>query len=403
MGRNLAIISALLCLQLATTVFGGVPVLLWESSDISDKNYAIPALNQLDGDEFATHLIKKVHSRKPLVVLFVEETLSVEDFSWKDEKRHGAFPKLENITAMAAKMEFIPSVFDPVGALKDLVHSQGYTYQKFDRSNLRVKPGTVLEVSLSDPLFNEDRPRLLRRHDEDVTRTYSELLAAAPRIIALFTGRQNSWVEADANRVRREANNNSAISWQKGSMKLAARSAKLTVSNKTYELGNPDTLTPDDRTGFSRIIYTYIVDDDKTKITLRLKFKSEAGSWSIVDCEVMVNNQNYGLLTPKTKISAPVGQSFNADEIVLDNANGNASLVFTAFQAEKFSRANQKAFSASASSNTVFFTGPIWMGLLVSWTLLFILAIGITMLMDIKTMDRFDDPKGKSITVSATD
>lgn len=43
------------------------------------------------------------------------------------------------------------------------------------------------------------------------------------------------------------------------------------------------------------------------------------------------------------------------------------------------------------------------MGFLVVLLYLFILAVGIFFLYDIRTNDRFDDPKGKTITVSATD
>ncbi|KAB7508172.1 V-type proton ATPase subunit S1 [Armadillidium nasatum] len=42
-----------------------------------------------------------------------------------------------------------------------------------------------------------------------------------------------------------------------------------------------------------------------------------------------------------------------------------------------------------------FFTIPIWMGLFAAMLLTLILIFGMLMLVDIKTMDRFDDPKGK--------
>lgn len=48
-----------------------------------------------------------------------------------------------------------------------------------------------------------------------------------------------------------------------------------------------------------------------------------------------------------------------------------------------------------------FFSGGIWGGLFVVILLLFILFYGICNMMDIKTMDRFDDPKGKTIAISA--
>lgn len=48
-----------------------------------------------------------------------------------------------------------------------------------------------------------------------------------------------------------------------------------------------------------------------------------------------------------------------------------------------------------------YFSAGIWGGLFVVILLLFILFYGICNMMDIRTMDRFDDPKGKTIIVSA--
>uniref|UniRef100_A0A023G8S0 Putative vacuolar h+-atpase v0 sector accessory subunit s1 ac45 n=1 Tax=Amblyomma triste TaxID=251400 RepID=A0A023G8S0_AMBTT len=50
-----------------------------------------------------------------------------------------------------------------------------------------------------------------------------------------------------------------------------------------------------------------------------------------------------------------------------------------------------------------FFTTVIWMGLLVVLLYLVILGFGVFFIYDIRTNDRFDDPKGKTITVTATD
>lgn len=48
-----------------------------------------------------------------------------------------------------------------------------------------------------------------------------------------------------------------------------------------------------------------------------------------------------------------------------------------------------------------FMSAPIWSGLFVTLILALIMTFGLTMMMDIKTMDRFDDPKGKTITIGA--
>jgi V-type H+-transporting ATPase S1 subunit len=50
-----------------------------------------------------------------------------------------------------------------------------------------------------------------------------------------------------------------------------------------------------------------------------------------------------------------------------------------------------------------FFTVPIWSGLFVCAIFSIIMIFGLVMIMDIKTMDRFDDPKGKTITINTSE
>jgi V-type H+-transporting ATPase S1 subunit len=57
----------------------------------------------------------------------------------------------------------------------------------------------------------------------------------------------------------------------------------------------------------------------------------------------------------------------------------------------------------SAYDCVYFFTVPIWSGLFVCTILALILTSGLLMIMDVKTMDRFDDPKGKTITINTSE
>ena len=50
-----------------------------------------------------------------------------------------------------------------------------------------------------------------------------------------------------------------------------------------------------------------------------------------------------------------------------------------------------------------FTSAPIWSGIFVTFILVTIMSIGLSMMMDIKTMDRFDDPKGKTITINVSE
>lgn len=59
------------------------------------------------------------------------------------------------------------------------------------------------------------------------------------------------------------------------------------------------------------------------------------------------------------------------------------------------------AFSDHHNDCVGFFSPAIWGALFVVILLMSIMSCGITFILDIKTNDRFDDPKGKTITISA--
>jgi len=70
------------------------------------------------------------------------------------------------------------------------------------------------------------------------------------------------------------------------------------------------------------------------------------------------------------------------------------------FQVQPF--LEEKRFG-SAHDCVYFFTAPIWSGIFVCTILSIIMAIGLVMIIDIKTMDQFDDPKGKTITINTSE
>ncbi|KAF7649931.1 hypothetical protein LDENG_00133910 [Lucifuga dentata] len=56
-----------------------------------------------------------------------------------------------------------------------------------------------------------------------------------------------------------------------------------------------------------------------------------------------------------------------------------------------------------ASDCASFFTPGIWMGLMTSLLMVLVLTYGLHMIMQLRTMDRFDDPKGPAISVPQTE
>lgn len=188
-------------------VFGNVPVLLWESS-ANDRVNSFPALHRIRSEDFQQYILKKVHGEQPvpLIAVFSEESLSIEDFSWQDSQGQGYFPQLKYIADNAANVEFLPSVQDPIKTTEQLSEF-GYTLQHIDSDKVVDLPdvcGKILIIKLQEAKPDEDRPELLRRHDVKIAEIYSQLLSKCSHVIGFLSGQQSSWVEPEeVTRVRR--------------------------------------------------------------------------------------------------------------------------------------------------------------------------------------------------------
>ena len=129
----------------------------------------------------------------------------------------------------------------------------------------------------------------------------------------------------------------------------------------------------------------------------------DGGSWWVETLDY--DNNHY---TSGTKIGANNGFSFSCTpEVVYVTPNStDLRLMITGLQLEvnldREAPADGRLMSFSEAWDCVGFTSAgIWGGLFVTLLLLFILTIGISWMLDINTMDRFDDPKGKTITINA--
>lgn len=100
-------------------------------------------------------------------------------------------------------------------------------------------------------------------------------------------------------------------------------------------------------------------------------------------------------------IYAPSGFSYHCSNQHFKSAN--KSLLIKDFQIQVFLGNTTNEKFGDAYDCVGFTSAPIWSGLFVTFILLFILTLGLTMMMDIKTMDRFDDAKGKTITINASE
>jgi len=111
-------------------------------------------------------------------------------------------------------------------------------------------------------------------------------------------------------------------------------------------------------------------------------------------------------LSVDSKIWVPMGFSYTCQDGSFYHSNitgdSRVTLQLNNFQLQAFV-SNKTVKFGDPMDCVGFFTIPIWMSIFVTILLLAILGFGVQMVMSINTMDRFDDPKGKTIAVSNVD
>lgn len=100
-------------------------------------------------------------------------------------------------------------------------------------------------------------------------------------------------------------------------------------------------------------------------------------------------------------VSAYKDKSFGCINITATDGKNHFSFEDIQLQPAFGAAGNVTMFSDFHNDCTGFFSPAIWGALFVIIILAIILTCGLTAIMDIKTMDRFDDPKGKTITINA--
>jgi len=397
-----------------------VPVFVWESSKPTDVKITSPALKKYSTDEFADFFVNKLSffSKKPLVVVFTEENLSVEDFSWQDLTESSAFPYLESVITRAANVDFLPSVDNPIRALRRL-DKLGYKWQTVRDPDTITVPelgGVVMEVKMEDAKGDEDRPDFLRRHDKRIRRVYSRLVSQRDNVVGVYTGRFNSWIEPEnepvLHRVRRllaeptpNATSYLLLNATGSILIYASNKPSLTVSGVPSNLTLlPGTVTRKETSTFQSARAKFSSNSSE-QIYLEFFFynsTSSLGYWSLenVTYSVISQKPTVKTLVPESSIIAPVTFSYHCSSKTVFQAT-NVQLTLENFQAQPYMY--KSAAFGDAYNCELFFTPPIWSGIFVTSILALIMIWGLVMIMDIRTMDQFDDPKGKTITVNVVD
>lgn len=140
------------------------------------------------------------------------------------------------------------------------------------------------------------------------------------------------------------------------------------------------------------------VDLKAEGVVIGMMIELSAGSW-----EVKRATYNEARLHPEHRIMAVELASFGCLQLKLQNTK--TSVIFDNIQMQPNFIVSEEKFTkfGDAWQCIGYFSPGIWGGLFIAFLFLSILSTGLTWIMDIHTMDRFDDPKGKTIIVNTAE
>ncbi|CAD0205606.1 unnamed protein product [Chrysodeixis includens] len=155
---------------------------------------------------------------------------------------------------------------------------------------------------------------------------------------------------------------------------------------------------------YTILVVRFVDGDSRDKITLEFSFKQSAGWWTAVGVEVKFGLETTGISlkapAPPDAPSAVLGRSYHCS-LPLVYSSEDATLTLPDVQMQMFMDSTEKF--ADAFDCIGFTTVPIWSGLMVSFIMLLGLGISLSMILDIKTMDRFENNRSKQLTITVSE
>lgn len=322
---------------------------------------------------------------------------------------------------------YLASVEDPVPIIEDIAGLDKVEITVDDNGDLseplNPEGGKYVFISFDDTAAtDESKASKLSRHDEFVKKLTTQLKAQTVNFMVIYTGRRTEHQRRVARQAVTQASSTSAT--------VSSTTSATTTTTASTKPKQDVTPTPKfwkrDRLlmyylGLESVSAGVATDIEvgqvsltelsATKIgvamtsgtnTFAFNITGEAGYWWVHEFEW--NNQ---AISSSHRIAAMEAFSFHCSpSIEIASLNPNVLIRWTGLQIEPVfgTLAETPIDKFSDSWDCVgFVSAGIVGGLFVVIMLLFILSIGISWMMDINTMDRFDDPKGKTITVSVNE
>uniref|UniRef100_A0A7N9AL49 ATPase H+ transporting accessory protein 1b n=1 Tax=Mastacembelus armatus TaxID=205130 RepID=A0A7N9AL49_9TELE len=431
--RLIAFIALFVALFATGSATAQVPLLIWTSESLPPL--ASPAAGHItSNDQLNAYLTSAFSSGSHTVLLFLQDKLSKDDFTVFGgvfgNKQDSAFQNLEAVLQSSSSSVTLPALeWSGSSAVLPLLKD------KLGVSPLPVDADTLSELTINASVNNlllislpyctglqKSCKEVLHINDEIIGKVLSIVKAKNVLYTAVYTGVQPSRVISETSVPNQPvgrsllqavvADVSPPIMFNvSGSPCIMLWAQNLNISfTSTSPWLDLATQTPSLAGSLCNQTNSLTVLMLISSFAMSQRFyPGSARNWFTLDSVQLQSSGQTASFIGSRSIYAPAEYSFHCQSVnsfdqallVPNNTNQNTSqwrLNFINFQIQGFGLGNGTNFSY-ASDCAGFFSPGIWMGLVTSLVMLLILVYGLHMIMQLSTMDRFDDPKGPSISV----
>ncbi|XP_029012975.1 V-type proton ATPase subunit S1b [Betta splendens] len=440
-------VVAFICVFASYVASGGssaqVPLLMWSSDGLPPLASAAAGHIASD-DQLSSYLTStfSAGSGSHTVLLFLQDKLSKEDFTVFGgvfgNKHDSAFQNLEAALRSSFSSVTLPALeWSGSSAILTLLQ------EKLQVSSLLVDADTLSDLSINTSVSNlllislpyctslhKSCKEVLHDNDEVVGKVLNIMTTKNVPYTAIYTGLKPSqristkpMFEQPMGRsllqtVAPTVNPPIIFSVSgKPCIMLSAQNLNVSFTSPPQwtDLGLE---TPTLRESWCNsrtagLVLDYASGPKLSFVMSRQFYSGSARYWFTLDSVQLTKNGQTVSFNGSRFITAPAEYSYHCQTVnsfdnplLFPNTTKDASsqwmINLVQFQIQGFGLNNGTVFSY-ASDCAAFFTPGIWMGLLTTLIMLLILVYGLHMITQLTAMDRFDDPKGPTISVPQTE
>ncbi|KAK3751673.1 hypothetical protein RRG08_065579 [Elysia crispata] len=422
----------------------GTPALFWSPEKPLTHLPEISGVDPVSANLLQQEYLKPLmqHSTESAVV-FLKDRLHIDDFTkfadvYSLDSDGGAFKNIKSFMDEYFSLE-IPQVKDPLKAVKELkssfvgaVHTAD-SLAAVEKLNLGPSQKFLLIVELSPSSDLNDEEQTIASNDVTVGAVCHHLQKRGIKYTAMFTGKSSSAHQAEefetfsGRHLLDTSESNIGTFVNISGAYLFLREVLVHIAHKdekiTLNLTVTDTFADESDINNNTALIQFDFDgtskngtgDYTVKITFNTTLKGDR--WTINKILLSVDGigevgsngslSDSPLRTDDMDLVIPVLYSYHCSSMKmyvdyirnkdLKDFQGTY-VILNGLQMQPFNVQNEAFFNAQDCVG--FFSRGIWMGIFSSLILLVILIFGVMMVLNLSTPDRFDDPKGKTITIA---